>query len=350
MKIIPVNTASAYEVKIGSGLLCRLGDEAVTVCKGRTAVIISDSNVFPLYGEIAANSLKKTGFSVVSYVFSAGESSKNGSTYLSILNFLAENHVTRADCLIALGGGVVGDMTGFVAATYLRGIAYIQLPTTLLAAVDSSVGGKTAIDLPAGKNLAGAFWQPKLVLMDPDCLNTLSDKIFSDGMAEVIKYGCIRDAAFFDLLQECGGRAGVMAHIEQVLYTCCGIKRDIVQADERESGLRMLLNFGHTIGHGIETAAGLDRLYHGECVALGMLPMCGEALRPRVQKILEKLKLPTTCRVDPDKVWKAVSHDKKLSGDTITVVYSPKAGTFQMQAIPLQDLKETVFTFLDKGV
>ena len=141
MKTVPVNTANSYEVKIGSGLLCRLGDEAAAVCKGKTAVIISDSNVFPLYGEIASNSLEKSGFSVISYVFPAGEASKNGSTYLSILNFLAENHVTRTDCLIALGGGVVGDMTGFVAATYLRGIAYIQVPTTLLAAVDSSVGG-----------------------------------------------------------------------------------------------------------------------------------------------------------------------------------------------------------------
>ena len=190
MKTITVKASRNYDVLIGNGLLASLGEHAARLTKAKKAAIISDSNVWPLYGHIAVESLNNSGFDVLHYTFPAGESSKNGSTYLSILNFLAENHVTRTDCLIALGGGVVGDMTGFVAATYLRGIAYIQVPTTLLAAVDSSVGGKTAIDLPAGKNLAGAFCQPSMVLCDTDTLNTLPPEIFLDGCAEVIKMYC----------------------------------------------------------------------------------------------------------------------------------------------------------------
>ena len=201
MNVVKVNASTAYEVMIGSGLLFSLGNEVAKVTKVGTAAIISDSNVWPLYGKTAQESLENTGFSVVSFIFPAGESSKSGATYLKLMNFLAQNHVTRSDCLIALGGGVVGDLTGFAAATYLRGISYIQVPTTLLAAVDSSVGGKTAIDLECGKNLVGAFYQPKLVLCDTDTLSSLPDEIFRDGCAEVIKYSVLYDPQLFAHLQ-----------------------------------------------------------------------------------------------------------------------------------------------------
>ena len=204
MKTIHVAASGRDDVMFGAGLLRTLGAESLRVCKVEKAAIISDSNVWPLYGESAKASLESAGLKVVHFVFPAGEESKNGSVYLELLNFLAENALTRSDCLVALGGGVVGDMTGFAAATYLRGVAYIQVPTTLLAAVDSSVGGKTAIDLPAGKNLCGAFYQPKLVLCDIDTLNTLPEDIFRDGCAEVIKYGILYDPRLFSYLEETG--------------------------------------------------------------------------------------------------------------------------------------------------
>ena len=198
MNTVTVNASTTYEVKIGSGLLPKLGAEVSALGKAGKVCIVSDSNVWPLYGHAAKNSLENAGLEVIHFLFPAGESSKNCSTYLQLLNFLAENGMTRSDHLVALGGGVVGDLTGFAAATYLRGIAYIQVPTTLLAMVDSSVGGKTGIDLKNGKNLAGAFYQPKLVLIDPETLKTLSDRVFSDGLAEVIKYGMIRDKKLFE--------------------------------------------------------------------------------------------------------------------------------------------------------
>ena len=197
MNVVKVNASTAYEVMIGSGLLSSLGQEVAKVTKVGKAAIVSDSNVWPLYGKNAQERLENAGFSVISFVFPAGESSKSGATYLALMNFLAQNHVTRSDCLIALGGGVVGDLTGFAAATYLRGISFIQVPTTLLAAVDSSVGGKTAIDLECGKNLVGAFYQPKLVLCDTDALHSLPADTFRDGCAEVIKYGILYDPQLF---------------------------------------------------------------------------------------------------------------------------------------------------------
>ena len=226
MKTIKVTASKNYEVLVGNGLLQELGQHCKNLTEAQKIAIVSDSNVWPLYGKKALNSLQNAGYAnIISYVFPAGEESKNGQTYLALLNFLAESKLTRSDCIVALGGGVVGDMTGFVAATYLRGIDCIQVPTTVLAAVDSSVGGKTAIDLPAGKNLVGAFYQPKLVLMDPDVLDTLPDTVFSDGMAEVIKYGFIADEDFLVKLESSPSRSAVMSDIESVLYTCCDIKR-----------------------------------------------------------------------------------------------------------------------------
>ena len=248
MNTVMIRASKTYEVQIGSGLLPEIGEKARQLVNSKKAAIISDSNVWPIYGKTAVASLENAGFLVQHYVFPAGESSKNGETFLAILNFLAESKFTRSDLLIALGGGVVGDITGFAAATFLRGVSYIQVPTTLLSMVDSSVGGKTAIDLPAGKNLAGAFYQPILVLCDIDALSTLPDQIFQEGCAEVIKYGILYDTELFDHLDQ----MGLAFDRESVITRCIQLKRDVVADDEFDRGARQMLNLGHTVGHGIE--------------------------------------------------------------------------------------------------
>lgn len=344
MKIVTVNASTKYEVKIGSGLLPTLGAEVAAVVRGRTAVIVSDSNVWPLYGNIVQNSLEITGFSVLSYVFPAGESSKNGNTYLSLMNFLAENRITRGDCLIALGGGVVGDLTGFAAATYLRGIAYIQVPTTLLAAVDSSVGGKTAIDLERGKNLAGAFYQPKLVLCDIDTLNTLADDIFRDGCAEVIKYAVLYDTKLFAHLQD----KGLSFDREAVITRCVELKRDVVAEDEFDTGARMKLNLGHTIGHGIEKASNYV-ISHGKAVAIGMAIVCkaGNAgVYAKIKDILVQFGLPTVTNFDCNTLFEAALSDKKRSGDTVNLIVPKGIGNCVIQPTSIENLK----TFIQEGL
>lgn len=319
-----------YNIKIEKGLLDRAGACCREVLpKARRMAVVTDSNVAPLYLQRVQNSLKLAGFAVEGIVVPAGESSKSmemlGQLYDQMLAF----GLSRTDAVVALGGGVVGDLAGFAAATLLRGVDYVQIPTTLLAQVDSSVGGKVAIDLPAGKNLAGAFWQPKLVLMDPECLNTLSDKVFADGMAEVIKYGCIRDGALFDLLRQWGGRAGVMEHIEQVLHTCCDIKRRVVLNDERDTGERMVLNFGHTVGHAFELAGHYEDWSHGQAVAVGMLwaAALGErlAVTPEgtgeaIRRALETYALPTEIPCPWDTMVEAIGLDKKRAGESISFV------------------------------
>lgn len=345
MKTVTVNASKKYDILIGSGLLPTIGEEAKKLGKAARICIVSETNVWPLYGETVEKSLEIAGFQVVSHVFPAGEESKNGQNYLKLLNFLAESKLTRSDMIVALGGGVVGDLAGFAAASFMRGIDFYNVPTTVLSQVDSSVGGKVAIDLEGIKNCVGAFHQPKAVLIDPDVLHTLPPRQIANGLAEAVKMAICFDEAMLARLE-----TDPLSQMDQIIADSLRIKAMVVKADEREAGLRRVLNFGHTIGHGIESAAGLDALYHGECVALGMLPMCSDALRPRVKAILEKLGLPTACQVDGDKVWQAMSHDKKLSGDRITVVCADKAGSFRLCAMPMEDLKQTVYTFLNRKV
>ena len=349
MKTITVSASKEYDVKIGGGLLRDLGAETAALCKGRKAAIISDSTVWPLYGEIAKSSLEAAGFETVHYVFPAGEVSKNGAVYLDILNFLAENHLTRSDCLIALGGGVVGDITGFVAATYLRGIAYVQVPTTLLAAVDSSVGGKTAIDLPAGKNLAGAFYQPRLVLCDTDTLHTLTEDIFRDGCAEVIKYGILYDKALFAYLQQ----HGLAFDREAVIARCVELKRDVVMEDEFDTGARMRLNLGHTIGHGVEAKSNFT-LSHGKAVAIGTaivsragvkLGICSEETRDKIVNILEQFGLPTVTDLTAEDICVCALSDKKRSSSTVNLIVPEKIGCCAIRPTPVEELK----SFIEAG-
>ncbi len=346
MKTITVRASKTYDVKIGSGLLSTLGQEVRSICKATKAAIVSDSNVFPLYGQMAVSSLESAGLEVVFYVFPAGEERKNGENYLELLNFLVENCLTRSDCLIALGGGVVGDLTGFAAATFLRGIDYIQVPTTLLAAVDSSVGGKTAIDLPAGKNLCGAFCQPRLVLCDLDTLNTLPEDIFRDGCAEVIKYGILYDEALFDHLS----KQGLAFHREKVIARCVELKRDVVMEDEFDTGARMKLNLGHTIGHGVE-AQSQFAISHGKAVAIGTAivvrsaaksGLCGGATRDRIIETIEKFALPTATEYSAEALFTSALSDKKRSGGTVNLILPAAIGDCRICPTPVSELKNLI--------
>ena len=344
MNTVTVNASTTYEVKIGSGLLPKLGAEVSALGKAGKVCIVSDSNVWPLYGNAAKSSLENAGLEVIHFLFPAGESSKNGSTYLQLLNFLAENGMTRSDHLIALGGGVVGDLTGFAAATYLRGIAYIQVPTTLLAMVDSSVGGKTAIDLPSGKNLAGAFCQPKLVLCDTDTLATLPEDIFRDGCAEVIKYGILYDPDLFAHLTE----KGLAFDRKAVITRCVELKRDVVTQDEFDTGLRMKLNLGHTVGHGIEAISNFS-LSHGKAVAIGMAIVSRASRCPDGQKILaclERFGLPTTTDYAPEEIYRCALSDKKRSGGTVNLIIPKAIGSCAIVPTPIADLK----SFIEAGL
>ena len=304
----------------------------------RKVLVVTDSGVPARYAKTVAKKCKAP----VIVTIEQGEGSKTLANFELLCRTMLENSFTRTDCVVAVGGGVVGDLAGFAAAAYMRGIDFYNIPTTVLSQVDSSIGGKVAIDLCGIKNCVGAFHQPKAVLIDPNVLETLPRRQIANGLAEAVKMAVNFNEDTLALFEQ----DDPMAHIDEIIAASLRIKAQVVKADEKESGLRRVLNFGHTIGHGIETAAGLGALYHGECVALGMLPMCAEALRPRVEAILRKLGLPTTCQVDADAVWQAISHDKKCSGDRITVVYAPKAGSFTLESIPLEQLKQTVYTFL----
>ena len=350
MKTITVSASKHYEVKIGAGLLPSLGAETAAVCKVGTAAIISDSTVWPLYGKTAKESLENAGFRVVSYVFPAGEASKCGATYLAILNFLAKSQVTRSDCVIALGGGVVGDITGFAAATFLRGVAYIQVPTTLLAAVDSSVGGKTAIDLEAGKNLAGAFYQPRLVLCDTDTLLSLPSDIFRDGCAEVIKYGVLYDPALFAHLTE----KGLDFDRESVIARCVELKRDVVMEDEFDTGARQKLNLGHTVGHGVEARSNFT-VSHGKAVAIGMAivsraaekyAICSADTRDQILKTIEKFGLPCATEHSAQELYESALSDKKRAGGTVNLVVPERIGACSLRSTPVEELK----SFIEAGL
>ena len=344
MKTITVNASHSYDCLIGSGLLRSLGAEAVKVCKATKACIVSDSNVWPLHGFAAEASLTQAGFDVVTFVFPAGEESKNGNVYLSLLNFLAENQLTRSDLIVALGGGVVGDLAGFTAATYLRGIAYIQVPTTLLAAVDSSVGGKTAIDLPAGKNLCGAFYQPKLVLCDTDTLNTLPEDSFRDGCAEVIKYGVLYDPELFVYLSE----TGFNFDRETVIARCVELKRNVVAEDEFDTGARMKLNLGHTIGHGIEAHSQFT-VSHGKAVAMGMAIAARASHCPDADRILaclESFGLPISTTCSADDIFRHALSDKKRSGAAVNLIVPKAIGNCVIQPTPVEHLK----SFIEEGL
>ena len=344
MNTVTVRASRQYDVLIGSGILRNLGSHVKNIGGVEKVCIVSDSNVWPLYGDSVAENLKDAGFQTCSFVFPAGEDSKNAETFLALLNMLAQQQLTRTDLLVALGGGVVGDLTGFAASCYLRGVPFLQIPTTLLAAVDSSVGGKTAIDLPAGKNLAGAFYQPWLVLCDTDTLKTLPDKDFRDGCAEVIKYAVLYDPELFSELE----RSGLSFHRERIITRCVTWKRDVVAEDEFDTGSRMKLNLGHTLGHGVEAASNFA-VSHGQAVAIGMAMVARAANCPdgeRIIRLLEIFGLPTSTSFTPEELYAHALSDKKRSGSTLRIIVPNAIGNCAVESIPAKDF----LSFIQKGL
>lgn len=336
MKTLRVNIPQReYDILIGKGIMSDMGKLLGGVYSGKRIIVVTDDNVGPLYAEKVKVALKESGYEAKFITVAAGEASKSIAVLESVYSGLLEFGITRTDLVVALGGGVVGDLTGFAAATLLRGIPFVQIPTTLLAQVDSSVGGKVAVNLAQGKNLAGAFYQPKMVIIDTDCLLTLTDEIFADGMAEVIKYAAIEDAELFEVLECTDGREELFEKIQDIVYTCCDIKRRIVEADERDLGGRMVLNFGHTFGHAIEKKYNYSKYTHGMAVAAGMvmatqwgesrgITECGT--RHRIEEILKKYSLPIDAGLEHEELRTAVCVDKKGSGDKINIILLEEIG------------------------
>ena len=350
MNSVTISASREYTIHIGSGLIDQIGTYARQIVSPCKVAIISDSNVWPLYGDAVRNSLSASDFQTVNFVFSAGEESKNASTYIRILNFLAENRLTRSDLIIALGGGVTGDITGFAAATYLRGIRYIQSPTSLLAMVDSSVGGKTAIDLPAGKNLVGAFYQPSAVLCDIDTLSTLPQDVFIDGCAEVIKYGVLYDPCLFSHLEQ----NGLSFDREYVITRCVELKKAVVMEDEFDTGNRQMLNLGHTIGHAIE-ALSEYQISHGKAVAIGMSIVaaasakqktCTQHTAQSVLSLLELFGLPTKTSYSAEQLNNCALSDKKRAGSTIALIIPEEVGKCRIHSTPISQLQ----SFIEAGL
>ena len=351
MRSVTVKTSATYEVLIGSGLLQKAGEAVKKVISPCKAAIVTDSTVVHLYEETVRKSLTEAGFSVCTFVFPAGEASKNIHTLSHLLEFLAKEEMTRTDLIVALGGGVTGDLAGFGAAVYLRGIPFVQIPTTFLAAIDSSVGGKTAVDLEAGKNLAGAFYQPKLVLCDTDVLQTLPEVIFADGIAEALKYGVLGDAALFEKIA--GG--DFRQDLEEIIETCVSMKRDVVEEDEFDTSKRQLLNLGHTFGHAIEQKSHFQ-MTHGHAVAIGMhlIAKAAEAkgiaekgTAAAIAKALEQNQLPKETEFSPAEVAEGTLRDKKRRGGTISFVFPKKIGACEIVKIPVEEVEALARTAME---
>lgn len=343
-EIIPVRTGRAYEIHLGRGILNEIGKLAAGIARTKKAVIVTDTNAGPLYGGQVQAALQAAGFDAPLYAFAAGEASKNMQTLQALYAFFAQSDLTRADLVVALGGGVVGDAAGFAAATYMRGVDFIQVPTTLLAQVDSSVGGKTAVDLPEGKNLAGAFWQPRLVLCDPDVLDTLDTANIVCGMGEIVKHACIRSKALYDQLLAC---ADIHAELPAIIAENVKIKRDVVEHDEREKGERMLLNFGHTLGHAVEKCLHYNGISHGAAVAVGMHLMTEAAERhgltpsgtaAQIDVLLTKYNLPIDCPLPLADAVHAAQNDKKRAGGNIHLVLLHGIGEAYIHTLPVAEL------------
>ncbi|WP_313525166.1 3-dehydroquinate synthase [Anaerotignum sp.] len=346
MRTVKVRTSTEYDILIDKGLLSQVGKEVakrVTPCK---AAIITDNKVDTLFSATVAHSLIEAGFSICKFVFPQGEGSKHIGTLGDILEFLAEEEMTRQDIIIALGGGVVGDMAGFAAAVYQRGINFVQIPTTFLAAVDSSVGGKTAIDLKAGKNMAGAFYQPKLVLCDTNAMLTLPKETFADGIAETLKYGIIGNEKLFEKVES----LEFIQDLEEIIEICVSMKRDIVMRDEFDNGERQLLNLGHTLGHSIEKLSQFS-ISHGHAVSIGLCLIANAAeekgiaekgISERIRKALVKNGLPTKTEYSIQDIAQGTLMDKKRRGGTISFVFPEKIGECRIQKVPVGEIEQLV--------
>ncbi len=345
MKRLTVNVNDRYDILIEKGLISRAGELIKNVLHCRKLTIISDDTVYPIYGENVKSQLERQGYDVYTYIFKAGEASKTTSTVIDMVEFMADRRLDRSDGVVALGGGVCGDMAGFAAAVYLRGIKFVQIPTSLLAQVDSSVGGKTGVDLPQGKNLCGAFHQPSMVIIDPDVLETLSERFFNDGMGEVIKYGCIKSPALFERLENENPKDFIVDLIEE----CIDIKRRVVENDEKEQGERALLNFGHTCGHAIEKLWNFETVTHGEAVGIGMamISLAGERAGitekgtcDRIINVLNKNNMKTGDTHSVAEIVDAMSADKKRAAGTIKLAMLKKIGDSFVMPVSMKQARE----------
>lgn len=342
MKTVLTKTQNPYPIYIGNGLLAQLPEFTAQINASCKLAVITDDTVASLYTQNICSSLKAAGRDVCLFVFPHGEASKNLGTVQKAYSFLSENQITRSDMVVAVGGGVVGDLAGFAAASWLRGILFIQVPTTFLAMVDSSVGGKTGVDLPEGKNLVGAFWQPRMVICDPSVLNTLPAETLSDGIAEAIKTGAILDSELFEILEQ----GQLKERLTDVIARCVELKRDVVEQDERDKGVRQWLNFGHTLGHAIEKASGYT-LAHGKAVAIGMVMMATaceqKGLTPagtakRIADCCTLYHLPVQTGYDPRELCQYCLGDKKRAGNTISLVILEKLGKAALYPIQAESL------------
>ena len=343
MSRVHIAASEQYDVIIERGLLLRIGEESAKLMKPCKAVIVSEENIFSLYGDTVHASLEQAGFEVFRFFHDGGEESKSLAVYGALQSYLCAHHFSRSDAVFALGGGVTGDLAGFAAATYQRGIAFVQIPTTLLAAVDSSVGGKTAVNLPEAKNQVGCFYQPKAVFCDIDTLQTLDESDYRSGCSEVIKYGVLGDAAFFGTLEA----THIRQQEEQVIARCVSMKRDIVQEDEFDTGKRRLLNLGHTIGHAVEKCSDYT-ISHGDAVAIGMAAvmrgaaergLCSREDCMRLVKVLQQYGLPTDCTYPAETLFDACMADKKIGGGKMHLVVHRKIGECTILSMELSELQ-----------
>lgn len=354
MKKVTVATSNKYDVLIGDGLLNKAGDLIANVLTRRKLCVVSDAAVYGLYGKSAAASLSGAGFTVCPFIFDPGEQSKNMDTLSGLLGYMAGERLSRSDAVVALGGGVTGDLAGFAASCYLRGVPFVQMPTTLLAAVDSSVGGKTGVNLEGGKNLAGAFWQPSLVICDCRLCASLPKDTLLDGIAEIIKYGVIADRELFDLILS-NDIFTLFENdlLERIIEKCVTIKSDIVSGDEHDTGKRQLLNFGHTIGHAIEKCSGY-KIPHGHAVAIGMLYISRAAERSglsrpgcadEIERVLRHYGFTPDCGYSADEIYEAALVDKKRAGGYITLVIPDVIGKCRLEKLDIKLFRE----FVGKG-
>lgn len=324
----------SYDIIVERGLLARAGEY---LDLNRRVLVVTDNGVPREYAMTVAQQCKDGVICTVEM----GEASKSLDTFQTLLATMLEHGFSRRDCVVAVGGGVVGDLSGFAASAYMRGIDFYNIPTTLLSQIDSSIGGKTAVNFGGVKNIVGAFYQPKRVLIDPDLLKTLPHRQISNGLAEAVKMSLTSDKELFDIFEN----KDIESNLEEIIIRSLNIKKNVVEQDEKEAGLRRILNFGHTVGHGIESS--MSELYHGECVALGMIPMCGDAIRERVVRVLRKCGLWRVLEYDWEKITEAAFHDKKADGDSVTVTMVNDIGNFEIEKMKCLDVIEMAKSSLE---
>ena len=313
---------NSYDIIVERGILQKAGEQ---LNLNRRVLVVTDSGVPAIYAQTLAKHCK----SPIICTVESGEASKSIEPFTKLLHIMLDNDFSRKDSVVAVGGGVVGDLSGFVASAYMRGVDFYNIPTTLLSQIDSSIGGKTAINFGGIKNIVGAFYQPKKVLIDPELLKTLPDRQISNGLAEAVKMALTSDKELFGIFEN----KDLKDNIDEIIIRSLNIKKNVVEQDEKESGIRKILNFGHTIGHGIESSVNMEELYHGECVALGLIPMCDEKIRPRVVNVLKKCNLYNLIDFDWDKISEVMFHDKKADGDTVAVTTVNEIGKYEIKTL-----------------